>query len=203
MTEYRYRELTEAELRELEPGTEIWVRNDRNETWALDRFCHYEKGGFGPFKVRCDEWGWVYAAIREPVEPEQRITMDRKWQTEYGAKVRLYCVDAPGKFPVHGHVEGFTFPSSWDAEGKSICGSNNLIPAPDWREQIPWDALADWVQWVDRDGDGAWRGHSQKPRVPASFNLWTSAVPVPLGIVRMPEGPTDWREAIAQRPESK
>lgn len=196
MSEYRYRELTEAELRELEPGAEIYVRDSALDTWRgplmFNKFCPGSS-----FPIHTVSNMWVYAAIREPV-----ITMDREWQTKYGAKVRLYCVDAPGKFPVHGHVEGFTFPSSWDAEGKSICGSNNLIPAPDWCDQIPWDWFEPWVQWITWDIDG-WYAFECEPRNAGSSWARVKGRHNPLRAIRMPDPPNNWREAIAQRPESK
>lgn len=37
--------------------------------------------------------------------------------TRDGKKVTLYCVDAPGKWPVHGRIEGNDVPTSWNAHG--------------------------------------------------------------------------------------
>jgi len=53
--------------------------------------------------------------------------------TRDGLKVVLYCVDAPGQYPVHGRIEGAHLSSSWGVRGNVQPGShphNNLIQLP-------------------------------------------------------------------------
>lgn len=53
--------------------------------------------------------------------------------TRDGLEVVLYCVDAPGPYPVHGRVEGVHLPSSWGLHGTVQPGGhphNNLIQPP-------------------------------------------------------------------------
>ena len=87
MTEYRYRELTDAELRELEPGAEIYVRDSALDTWRgplmFNKFCPGSS-----FPIHTVSNMWVYAAIREPVERRPRGCGDPSPSTQWGAMPR-------------------------------------------------------------------------------------------------------------------
>jgi len=40
--------------------------------------------------------------------------------TRDGKKVTLYCVDAPGEWPIHGRIEGMGSPLAWMASGRAL-----------------------------------------------------------------------------------
>ena len=55
--------------------------------------------------------------------------------TRDGRKVVLYCVDAPGSWPVHGLIEGSPVPTAWKGNGRWYGtfydkGSVDLIQPP-------------------------------------------------------------------------
>jgi len=54
------------------------------------------------------------------------ISLDKKYRTRNGREVVLYCIDAPGRFPVHGRVEdefGNSAIKSWLSDGKYCANS--------------------------------------------------------------------------------
>lgn len=131
-----------------------------------------------------------------------KIDINKQYQTRDGRAVTLYCTDAPGLLPVHGRIEGKKAAVSWDAQGRhSFDDLLHLKPAPDWRDEIPWEALKPEVRWVARDDDGEWWGFESKPEALPGY--WSCGLCAILEIVAMPTGPTDWREAIAERPADK
>lgn len=201
---YRYRELSESELRELAPGAEVYVL--RHDQWEGPKvFREYDPGGMYPVIVEVDAdlaFSWSHAAIREPVE--QRITMDRAWQTRDGRAFVPYCIDAPAPYAVHGRLEGESIPRAWRKNGRSPDKRElDLIPAPDWREQIPWEWFEPWVQWVACSGDDkVWRAYEYSPVQMERRWADKRGRAFILSAIRMPEGPKNWREAIAQRPEN-
>jgi hypothetical protein len=70
----------------------------------------------------------------------------------------------------------------------------------DWRDEIPWNCLRDEIQWVARDFSGEWSGFANKPTRFDETAKWIGWRATLKG-VKMPEGPADWREAIAKRPK--
>lgn len=53
------------------------------------------------------------------------LDRNRPVQTRDGRSVTIYTWDAPGKRPIHGRIEGDTFPTSWDAKGSGDIYSLN------------------------------------------------------------------------------
>ena len=58
------------------------------------------------------------------------ISMDKQYQTRDGRKVTLYCVDAPGDYPVHGRIERMQDAKSWDKYGKCWVDRHDLGEVP-------------------------------------------------------------------------
>jgi len=130
-------------------------------------------------------------------------------QTKGGTPVRVYATDGGGHYPVHGAIwkgsEGWVL-SAWAKNGSdssdSLFGGPKDLDLTDWRDHIPWHCLRDEIEWVARDMDGNWYGYNQRPRQRYSawgvegMGYWK------LHGVKMPDGPVDWQEAIAQRPDS-
>ena len=108
---------------------------------------------------------------------------------------------------IHGAMQlaGQWLIASWELNGRI-----RLANYPDkfdldfasWRDEIPWGCLRDEIQWVTRDRDGDyWIGHWKKPAQYKS--VWNSGdIYCVLAGVKMPRGPTDCRDAIAERPET-
>jgi hypothetical protein len=72
----------------------------------------------------------------------------------------------------------------------------------DWKDDIPWDCLRPEIKYVTRDKNGDWFGHIIEPK--PIDNVWDTYYfyeVFDLSSVIMPEGPSDWKEAIARRPE--
>jgi len=131
-------------------------------------------------------------------------------QTKGGTPVRIYATDGGGHYPVHGAIwkgsEGWVL-SAWAKSGSdssdSLFGSPKDLDLTDWRDHIPWHCLRDEIEWVARDLDGDWYGYNQRPR--QRYSAWWFE---DLGYwrihgVKMPDGPSCWWEAIAQRPEER
>jgi hypothetical protein len=68
----------------------------------------------------------------------------------------------------------------------------------DWKDEIPWDCLRPEIKWVARDKNGDWFGHIIEPK--PIDNVWDTYYFYKVSVI-MPEGPSDWKEAIAGRPE--
>jgi hypothetical protein len=60
-----------------------------------------------------------------PIDWRAALDGTRPVTTRDGRKVTLYCVDAPGGYPVHGRIEGENCPRAWNT-----CGCLSYI-APD------------------------------------------------------------------------
>lgn len=73
--------------------------------------------------------------------------------TRDGRKVVLYCVDAPGEWPVHGRVEGAYRPSSWGLNGCVFCGSHSS------RDLIQPSRGFKYERWMNVYSDPALGGH--------------------------------------------
>lgn len=71
--------------------------------------------------------------MEQRIDWQAALNGSRPVTTRDGRKVTLYCVDAPGEWPVHGRVEGTYQPSSWGLNGCVFCGSHSsrdLIQPP-------------------------------------------------------------------------
>jgi hypothetical protein len=94
----------------------------------------------------------------------------------------------------------------WSADGHNVIpGRLNLdLDLSDWKDDIPWDCLRPEIKIVARDEDGRWFGHLEEPelKMDGQYKIWWSTtMNCPLKAINMPDGPTDWTEAIARRPE--
>jgi hypothetical protein len=136
-------------------------------------------------------------------------------RTKDGTPVRIYATDCGGTYPVHGAVwiEKRYFPAwvqeNWTRDGKRVLGENHGLDLDlhDWRDDIPWECLKKEIEWVARDQDGIWHGYPGNPQhieLGHMLGHWTNhGKKRDLSGVKMPAGPSDWREAIAQRPEGR
>lgn len=131
-------------------------------------------------------------------------------QTVDGHPVRIYATDGGGWFPIHGAVWFKRFEEwklmDWTRNGGAQSKDYGFdLNLHDWKDQIPWDCLQDWIQWVAKDKDGDWWvGYRKKPiqYTKMCACMWyTDDVYCVLCGVRMPEGPARWTDAIAQRPD--
>ena len=128
-------------------------------------------------------------------------------QTKDGRLVRIYATDAGGPYPVHGAVysDRRWKVATWTEEGHAHYkfATGDDLDLTDWRDEIPWECLRDEIQWVARDCNGDFLGFREKPEL--GVVAWTEGgwIPFTLEGVKMPAGPTSWRDAIAQRPEGR
>jgi hypothetical protein len=144
------------------------------------------------------------------LKKEAKMNIKDCTQTKDGTPVRIYATDGGGKFPVHGAVFNKD-DCHWTILTWTITGSLYLtgdehgldLDLSDWKEKIPWDCLRPEIKVVARDDDGRWFGHEIEPNKDAQDGIWCSAGHeiYALDGVKMPQGPADWKEAIARRPE--
>ena len=127
-------------------------------------------------------------------------------QTKNGTPVRIYATDGLGRYPIHGArllSDGWKS-TSWTEEGHYIRNkiSKSDLDLTDWRDKIPWDCLVPEIQWVARDSNGLWMGYKYAPGLYEKYWQDLYGDPVyPLDGVKMPNGPADWKQAIAKRPD--
>jgi hypothetical protein len=142
---------------------------------------------------------------------EAKINIKDCTQTKDGTPVRIYATDGGGKFPVHGAVFNKD-DCRWTILTWTITGSLYLtgdehgldLDLSDWKEKIPWDCLRPEIKVVARDDDGRWFGYLEEPelKMDGQYKIWRSEIMnCPLKAITMPQGPSDWKEAIARRPE--
>lgn len=133
--------------------------------------------------------------------------------TKDGRKTRIYAVDGMGIYPIHGAIffhDGWN-QVSWTKEGKYFVNErtehSHDLDIKDWKEDIPWDCIKDEIEWVTRDKQDFddWWGWTYEPERDEFLSLWKSSSEDEDGRdlegVKMPKGPENWREAIAQRPK--
>lgn len=93
----------------------------------------------------------------------------------------------------------------WDSKGENVLPSKHALDLDlsDWKDEIPWDCLRPEIKVVARDKCGQWLGHEIEPNKDAQDGIWCSVGHeiYALDGVNMPKGPSDWKEAIARRPE--
>ena len=127
-------------------------------------------------------------------------------QTIGGKPVRIYAIDGEGPYPIHGAVLspcGWKI-STWTADGRSIegfhSGKDFDLDLTDWRDKIPWDCLVPEIKYVARNEDGEWCGYRSRPI--RYHGGWSDAEAMyDLEAIKMPNGPADYEQAIAKRPE--
>ncbi len=131
--------------------------------------------------------------------------------TRGGYPWRFYAADCGGEFPIHG---AYYFVDQWVIGKWSVTGVFHMpinlhlsLDLRGWKDKIPWDQLVDEVIYVTWDPLKEWiawlespiKGKSDWIRVPSSGFRPGSGYG--LGIIKMPQPPDDWRQAIARRPE--
>jgi len=134
-------------------------------------------------------------------------------RTVGGHSVRIYATDGGSdRSIIHGAIydAGGWQSVAWDKDGEYFKGmlqnENYNLDLTDWRDLVPWEWLTDKIEWVARDaGSGAplsWFGYECMPeRGKASWIAQAGQVFL-LRCIKMPDGPVDWREAIAKRPDN-
>lgn len=135
-------------------------------------------------------------------------------QTKDGTPILIYNTKAGGKHPIHGAYWDASSKQwiigEWTLLGRLHCGIEDHpfnLDLTDWRDEIPWSHIRDdlifvtredyltqmWYAWKCRPEniDGTWRGSAVGDRG------------LSLQALKMPSGPVDWRQAIAERPSSE
>lgn len=141
---------------------------------------------------------------------EAKINIKDCTQTVEGNPVKIYEVYENVKFNVsyiHGAYHdncGWWLMAVWNISGQNTipCDDKLNLDLSDWKEKIPWDCLRPEIKYVTRDKNGDWFGHIIEPK--PIDNVWDTYYfyeVFDLSSVIMPEGPSDWTEAIARRLE--
>jgi hypothetical protein len=72
------------------------------------------------------------------------------------------------------------------------------------KPDVPWDMLADWVNYVARDMDGEIYGYEEKPEIPSRKHWWAethAGKSVEFGrILKIDPGTCDWKDSLVTRP---
>lgn len=140
------------------------------------------------------------------------IDITKEYQTRDGREVRLYADDGVGPYPIHGAIrneeQGGWELTTWNPDGRfirsvpfDVC---DLVPVPDWRDEIPWNCIKPEYRWVARDKNGEWAAYGRHPETRGDTGRWFmygETYAELSSAIAMPAGPDDWREAIAERPE--
>lgn len=89
-----------------------------------------------------------------------KIEVGKFYKTSYGRKIRIYALDAKGRYPVHGALlepEGNWTAKSWSSEGKYLL--NVIDGVLDASAMTPSDIVAEWEEpkpklkaWIDQYG---------------------------------------------------
>jgi hypothetical protein len=159
------------------------------------------------FELIEDNFDYALEIILDEAKKEAKMNIKDCTQTVEGNPVRIYATDAGGDFPVHGAVYqiGCWNIKSWTMTGKYWPGEDYHLDLDlsDWKDDIPWDCLRPEIKCVARDKCGQWLGHDGEPIKDGQDGIWCSAGHeiYALDGVKMPQGPADWKEAIARRPE--
>lgn len=130
-------------------------------------------------------------------------------QTKDGSPIRIYATDGEANIPIHGAFwNGREWRlMGWSKEGKAFClNSNKDLAFHNWRDDIPWEHLQNWIQWVAMDNDNVWKGFLDEPYIVSGlcsmcWDVRTDKAIKILG-VKMPT-PPDWRNSKAKRPEGR
>jgi hypothetical protein len=135
---------------------------------------------------------------------EAKMNIKDCTQTKNGTPVKIYEVYED---KVHGAFFNGTewIICIWRLDGQNVCYDDKYLnlDLSDWKDEIPWDCLRPEIKWVARDKCGQWLGHDGEPIKDGQDGIWCSAGHeiYALDGVKMPQGPADWKEAIARRPE--
>lgn len=87
------------------------------------------------------------------------VNMEKKYRTRDGREVVIYCVDAPGGYPVHGRIEGVSLPQHWGIDGSRDPHTSRPNPL-DLLEVSPYEDFKIDDPVMAGSGTGAWtRGY--------------------------------------------
>jgi len=117
-------------------------------------------------------------------------------------RVVLYCIDAPGAFPIHGRV-GLEL-RSWRSDGvPRVYGTAlELVPLqvpPKTRPSVNWDYVDDKWNYLVKNALGMLFFYSDCPTSYTQF--WTGKHCVRGEIIRgIKEGTCDWKDSLVRRP---
>ena len=153
----------------------------------------------------------IYCLRKINKEEKPMKDVSEATQTVGGHSVRIYATDGKGDYPVHGAVWNYSFCywqiETWTEGGYILSsrphGGPFNLDLSDWKEEIPWEHLEDWINWVARNCSGQWSGFHDEPVFVSSISSWVGCGAEPLIGVKMPEGPKDAAQAIAKRPEGR
>ncbi len=127
-------------------------------------------------------------------------------KTVGGHPWRFYADDGGKHYPIHGawHCPcNCWIPGEWnhlgEKRGMDDNGKSLDLDLTDWRDQIPWECIRDEVEWVTWSKD-IWMGFTCKPRRDPAIWAFVDGRCFDLSGHKMPQPPSDWREAIARRP---
>lgn len=141
------------------------------------------------------------------------MKIEEATQTVGGDCVKIYAVlddQVHGAIWVCGHWEVREWNLNGEIKSIELLSSFNL-DLHDWRDDIPWSCLQDDIKWVFWDRKNGWRGCSHfssaggQDAIPCpqsdQYPFWfTWSFTYNLQGVKMPNPPSDWRQAIAKRP---
>lgn len=136
-------------------------------------------------------------------------------QTKDGKPVRIYATDGGGEYPVHGAIWNYEFSQwvllQWSLNGVFISRDGEKLPPldldlTDWKDEIPWECIKKEIKYVAKWKNGGWLGFRRMPTLSIEGTSWVcdlNSSCYSLSAVKMPEGPKDWTQALAKRPEKE
>ena len=134
------------------------------------------------------------------------MRIEEATHTQDGSPIRIYATDGEANVPIHGAFwNGREWRlMGWNRKGEACClDSSKNLDLHDWRDDIPWECLEDWIQWVALGYNGNWVGCISEPQI-GQFGLLLALEEPTIIIsgVKMPT-PPDWQHSKVQRPEGK
>jgi hypothetical protein len=156
------------------------------------------------FELIEDNFDYALEIILDEAKKEAKMNIKDCTQTKNGTPVKIYEVYED---KVHGAFFNGTewIICIWRLDGQNVCYDDKYLnlDLSDWKDEIPWDCLRPEIKCVARDKCGQWLGHDGEPIKDGQDGIWCSAGHeiYALDGVKMPQGPADWKEAIARRPE--
>lgn len=138
-----------------------------------------------------------------------KIAAGKFYRTGYGHKVRIYCTDANGDFPIHGAIlrnelwsamvwtEGGHYAGEYSPHGHDIISEWSEPPVVDWSK------FPEHIKYLAMDSSYRWRVYTDKPSVGKSE--WKSTCDYYSGFwwVKEEDCPAftgDWRDSLVARP---
>jgi len=136
--------------------------------------------------------------------------MKIKLDGDYGTRehpderVTIYCVDAPGDYPVHGRRGDC--PTAWTAMGTFNTytrGNFDLVPLqakPLTQPSVNWDHVADKCTALTRDENGKICLHTREPIPGACAWIGGGVTSNARVFASLDPGTCDWRDSLVRRP---